>query len=285
MLWRLPTVCVSACWQYGPFGVAKRHVLQSETACTEGRYGPYCNCGLPVAAGQWCVGFVQCAWFQRRLCAVCATFLTDVLPVWPKRCIFACAVSPRVLALCAFVFNVNYAIIIMSTSSNIAIVSYQSPCGKLLLGAFDGRLCLCAWAHELHPGRAQASLERRLGVGACEMASPVTTEAALQLDEYFAGNRVAFTVPLMLVGTEFQQEVWRQLMSVPYGHTVSYGRLAQLLGRSGASRAVANANGANPVSIFVPCHRVVGADGSLTGYAGGIDAKRFLLGVEGRANR
>lgn len=116
------------------------------------------------------------------------------------------------------------------------------------------------------------------------MASPVTTEAALQLDEYFAGNRVAFTVPLMLVGTEFQQEVWRQLMSVPYGHTVSYGRLAQLLGRSGASRAVANANGANPVSIFVPCHRVVGADGSLTGYAGGIDAKRFLLGVEGRAN-
>lgn len=124
-----------------------------------------------------------------------------------------------------------------------------------------------------------------MGVGACEMASPVTTEAALQLDEYFAGNRVAFTVPLMLVGTEFQQEVWRQLMSVPYGHTVSYGRLAQLLGRSGASRAVANANGANPVSIFVPCHRVVGADGSLTGYAGGIDAKRFLLGVEGRASR
>ncbi|MCL1610758.1 methylated-DNA--[protein]-cysteine S-methyltransferase [Marseilla massiliensis] len=173
----------------------------------------------------------------------------------------------------------------MSTSSNIAIVSYQSPCGKLLLGAFDGRLCLCAWARELHPGRAQASLERRLGVGACEMASPVTTEAALQLDEYFAGNRVAFTVPLMLVGTEFQQEVWRQLMSVPYGHTVSYGRLAQLLGRSGASRAVANANGANPVSIFVPCHRVVGADGSLTGYAGGIDAKRFLLGVEGSASR
>ena len=79
----------------------------------------------------------------------------------------------------------------MSTSSNIAIVSYQSPCGKLLLGAFDGRLCLCAWASELHPGRAQASLERRLGVGACEMASPVTTEAALQLDEYFAGFGVS----------------------------------------------------------------------------------------------
>ncbi len=110
---------------------------------------------------------------------------------------------------------------------------------------------------------------------------PVLAGARRQLEEYFAGGRHDFDLPLDRPGTPFQQRVWDLLRSIPYGTTVSYGTLARRLGLAlGASRAVGLANGANPLPVVVPCHRVIGADGSLTGYGGGLDRKRFLLTLE-----
>ena len=105
--------------------------------------------------------------------------------------------------------------------------------------------------------------------------------AAEQLGEYFSGARRRFELPLDSRGTEFQQSVWAQLRQIPYGETASYGDLARRLGKPGAMRAVGSANGANPISIIVPCHRVIGADGSLGGFGGGLEIKRRLLEHEG----
>ena len=158
---------------------------------------------------------------------------------------------------------------------------YESPCGSLLLGSYDDMLCLCDWLAEKHHGRVRRRLERLLNAAFEEEASPVTGEAARQLDEYFAGRRRAFDMPLLLAGTDFQVKVWNELLKIPFGETISYGGLAQRIGMPKAVRAVANANGANPLSVFVPCHRVIGSDRSLTGYGGGIEVKRRLLELEG----
>lgn len=111
--------------------------------------------------------------------------------------------------------------------------------------------------------------------------TPLLHEACAQLHSYFEGERQTFTLPLRLVGTSFQQEVWEVLRKIPYGKTCSYLSVAQQIGRPRAVRAVANAIGANPLSLFIPCHRVIGSSGNLTGYAGGLEAKRFLLAKEG----
>jgi methylated-DNA-[protein]-cysteine S-methyltransferase len=104
-----------------------------------------------------------------------------------------------------------------------------------------------------------------------------------QLAEYFAGQRQQFDLPLKLAGTPFQQRVWQELVRIPFGTTITYAQLAQRVGRPTASRAVGHANSRNPISILVPCHRVIGADGKLTGYAGGLDKKQWLLAWECRA--
>jgi len=106
-------------------------------------------------------------------------------------------------------------------------------------------------------------------------------ETMRQLGEYFIGERRKFDLPLRMIGTEFQRRVWRMLEEIPFGTTWSYGDLAKRIGNPNASRAVGLANGRNPISILVPCHRVIGADGSLTGYGGGLDRKRWLLAHEG----
>ncbi|MGB8196242.1 MAG: methylated-DNA--[protein]-cysteine S-methyltransferase [Acidimicrobiales bacterium] len=105
-------------------------------------------------------------------------------------------------------------------------------------------------------------------------------DVAEQLDRYFAGKLTTFDVEMDLRGTEFQQRVWAQLREIPYGETISYGELARRVGNANASRAVGLANGRNPISIIVPCHRVIGADGSLTGYGGGLERKTWLLDHE-----
>jgi methylated-DNA-[protein]-cysteine S-methyltransferase len=112
--------------------------------------------------------------------------------------------------------------------------------------------------------------------------TPLLARAAAQLAEYFAGARRDFDVPLAPRGTGFQERVWRELTRIPYGETRSYGELARAIGRPSASRAVGAANGKNPISILVPCHRVIAGSGALTGYAGGLDAKRWLLAHEAR---
>lgn len=110
---------------------------------------------------------------------------------------------------------------------------------------------------------------------------PVLASTVAQLGEYFAGERVEFDLPLAPQGTEFQQKVWQQLLGIPFGATATYGEIAQRLGHTNAaSRAVGLANGRNPIPIVIPCHRVIGADGSLTGYAGGMDRKQVLLDLE-----
>lgn len=163
----------------------------------------------------------------------------------------------------------------------IRIQRYAAPCGELLLGACDGRLCLCDW---LRPGReaVHRRVQRLLGAPFEAGASDVADRAAQQLDEYFAARRKRFDIPLLPAGTEFQQSVWNALQQIPYGATRSYAALSAQIGRQKAVRAVALANGANALSLFIPCHRIIGSDRSLTGYAGGLAAKQFLLELEAR---
>ena len=114
---------------------------------------------------------------------------------------------------------------------------------------------------------------------------PLLCKAKAELESYFSGTLQAFSLPLRPQGTPFQQAVWAQLLQIPYGETRSYGDLARALGKPGAARAIGMANHRNPISILIPCHRVIGADGSLIGYGGGLDMKRFLLRLEGAAFR
>jgi len=150
----------------------------------------------------------------------------------------------------------------------------ESPIGRLLLQSdgvavtglhTDGRGCPAldagAWTHDPNGGPLPLAVR--------------------QLDEYFAGRRREFDLPLRLEGTDFQQRAWQALKEIPYGATWSYGQQAKRIGNPKASRAVGLANGRNPISILVPCHRVIGADGSLTGYGGGVERKRWLLAHEG----
>ena len=170
----------------------------------------------------------------------------------------------------------------MSQKSEIIVTRYASPCGGLLLGSLGENLCLCDWVAENGKrGYVHDRLKRHLNARFKEGVSPVNVMAACQLDEYFAGVRRHFDLPVIFVGTEFQKSVWRRLTEIPYGATVSYRELSCGLGNRQAVRAVARANGANALSVIVPCHRVIGSNGSLTGYAGGLAAKEFLLRLEG----
>lgn len=158
--------------------------------------------------------------------------------------------------------------------------AYPSPCGLLLLGSFNERLCLCNWVDGRHRETTENRLRKALGATFLEKPTEVTNTTRRQLDEYFHHERQTFDLPLLFVGTEFQKRVWTELFRIPYGSTISYRTMAQSLGMPKAVRAVANANGANAISIIAPCHRVIGSNGTLTGYGGGLKAKRFLLELE-----
>ena len=145
---------------------------------------------------------------------------------------------------------------------------YESPIGPLTLRGDPGRLTAIHFpGHVAHLGEAARD--------PAAFAEPVR-----QLEEYFAGQRRAFDLPLALDGTAFERSVWNELLGIPYGETTSYGELARAIGRPDAARDVGGAVGRTPVPIVVPCHRVVGSDGSLTGYGGGLDRKRALLDLE-----
>lgn len=146
----------------------------------------------------------------------------------------------------------------------------DSPIGLLTLVASDDGLRKVLWADQADDA----------GDAEFDDAHPVLAAAAEQLTEYFAGDRHAFDLPLDLIGTDFQKAAWMALAEVPYGETTSYGEQAERIGRKGAFRAVGAANGKNPVPIVLPCHRIVGANGALTGFAGGLDMKQQLLALE-----
>jgi methylated-DNA-[protein]-cysteine S-methyltransferase len=147
----------------------------------------------------------------------------------------------------------------------------DSPVGPLTLVGADGALAGLYLQQQRHRPDPELFGERD---------DDAFKDIVEQLREYFAGQRHQFDVPLALDGTPFQREVWAALLDIPYGTTVSYGELAARIGRPAAARAVGLANGRNPVSIIVPCHRVIGSDGALTGYGGGLDRKEHLLAFE-----
>jgi methylated-DNA-[protein]-cysteine S-methyltransferase len=153
-------------------------------------------------------------------------------------------------------------------STTLLYTRTQSPIGELLLVG-DGRAL-----HGLHmqEGRTAVSVQPEW-----RPADEPFADVREQLSEYFSGERLDFELPLAPDGTAFQRRVWDALQEIPYGETTTYGELARRLGRPSASRAVGLANGRNPIAVIVPCHRVIGSDGSLTGYGGGLERKRFLL--------
>lgn len=163
---------------------------------------------------------------------------------------------------------------------HINIQYFNSSCGLFVLASFGDKLCLCDWSNNPCAERNKRRIERYLNVSFKIETTSVLEEAKRQLYGYFAGNRKAFTIPLHLVGTDFQQQVWNELLNIPYGATISYKEIAQNIGKPKAVRAVAGAIGANGISILIPCHRVIGSDKSLTGYAGGLKAKKMLLQIE-----
>ena len=152
----------------------------------------------------------------------------------------------------------------------------------MMLGTVDGRLCLCDWAVARH----REALLRR--IGKCfkaqfeERPDETLERTKRQLDEYFNGLRTVFKLPLAVAGTDFQKRVWNELQRIPYSSTLSYCELSRRIGSPKAVRAVASAVGANSIAVIIPCHRIIGSDGSLTGFAGGLAAKSYLLELEKR---
>lgn len=165
-------------------------------------------------------------------------------------------------------------------ANTIYVQYFQTPVGELILGAFQDQLCLCDWRYRKMRDAVDQRLSQFFTATFEEADAPVLETTRQQLNAYFAGTRQKFELPLCFAGTPFQQRVWQALCDIPFGKTMSYLALSQQLGNEKAIRAVASANGANAISIIVPCHRVVGSNGELTGYAGGLEAKKKLLELE-----
>jgi len=156
----------------------------------------------------------------------------------------------------------------------------RTEIGELVLGSFQGRLCLLGFGNHDMVQLVTDRIGKRLDADVTEQDDALLEETRRQIDEYLAGNRRAFDIPLLLVGTDFQRSVWNALLQVLYGATASYLQIARAIGKEKAVRAVGNACRANPIGIIVPCHRIIGSDGSLVGYYGGLSLKRRLLNLE-----
>jgi len=157
---------------------------------------------------------------------------------------------------------------------------YKSPAGELILGSYEEKLCLCDWRYRRMRTTIDKRIQTNLKADYEQEQCPTINETISQLEAYFEQTITSFDLPLMLVGTDFQKQVWEELIKIPYGKTASYLALSKKLNNEKAIRAVASANGANAISIIVPCHRIIGSDGSLVGYAGGLPAKKRLLKLE-----
>lgn len=168
--------------------------------------------------------------------------------------------------------------------ASIEVQYYQTNLGELILGSFENQLCLCDWRYRKQRKQIDDRIMQGLGATYTVAKSEVIEEAINQLTEYLNNKREAFSIPLLQVGTNFQKKVWDSLLQIPYGTTETYLELSKRIGNEKAIRAVAAANGANALSIIIPCHRVVGAKGELVGYAGGLYAKKALLSLENSKN-
>lgn len=163
----------------------------------------------------------------------------------------------------------------------IHIQYYDTPFGELILGAYKEQLCLCDWKYRYKRKAIDSRIQKGLNTQYIEVSSPVIEKTKLQLNEYFKCERSYFDIPLLTIGSDFQKIVWLALLQIPYGKTNTYSELSHQLKNPKAIRAIAAANGANALSIIIPCHRIIGSNGDLIGYAGGIPAKRDLLQLEG----
>jgi O-6-methylguanine DNA methyltransferase len=165
--------------------------------------------------------------------------------------------------------------------SPVRLRAIDTPIGPMTLGATDDAIVLADFSRRPMMPAQLAAVRRRIGPTA-DGDAPLLDAAERQLDEYFAGRRTAFDLPLDLPGSAFQQRVWGELSRIPYAETISYGELARRVDVPAGTRAVGRANGSNRLAVIVPCHRVVASGGRLGGYGGGLDAKRFLLDLEAR---
>jgi len=163
---------------------------------------------------------------------------------------------------------------------NIYIQYFKTAYGELILGSHENHLIMADWRYRKMRDRIDKRLQSRLNACYIEKSSDVLDLTRQQLNDYFNNERRNFDIPLKLIGTEFQKNVWGNLKKIPYGKTTSYLELATSISNPQAVRAVANANGANAMSIIIPCHRVIANNGALGGYAGGLPAKRKLINLE-----
>jgi len=168
--------------------------------------------------------------------------------------------------------------------NQINIQYYKTKVGEFILGSFDSKLCMLDWRYR----RMRTTIDNRIRNGLkaeyVENGDELIDKAIEQLDEYLHGDRSRFDIPLLMAGTEFQKSVWNALIKVPYGHTSTYLQLAENVNNKKAVRAVASANGANAISLIIPCHRIIGSNGDLVGYAGGLPVKKRLLELEKSGN-
>ena len=165
-------------------------------------------------------------------------------------------------------------------NDKIIINYFETPFGELIIGDYEGELCLCDWRYrkkrDAIDNRIKNGLKAVFEIG----SSKLIEKTKEQLTEYFNKDREVFELPLILVGTVFQKGVWEQLLKIPFGVSKTYMHLSEELGNVKAIRAVASANGANAISIIIPCHRIIGSNGELIGYAGGVSSKNKLLSLE-----
>ena len=164
--------------------------------------------------------------------------------------------------------------------NKINIQYYKIASTEFILGSYGDKLCMLDYRYRKMRDLVDSRIKKLLNAEYIEKDDEVLKKTRRQLEEYFSSKRKEFELPLLMVGTEFQKSVWEALLKIPYGQTASYLDLSKVIGNEKAVRAVANANGANAIAIIVPCHRIIGSDGSLTGYAGGLPLKKKLLELE-----
>lgn len=164
--------------------------------------------------------------------------------------------------------------------NTINIQYLSTRIGELILGSYSGRLCLLDYRYRKQRELIDRRIKRGVHASFQENDDALLSSTRQQIEEYLEGRRRIFDIPLLLIGTPFQKKVWTALMEIPYGRTISYLELACAVGHEKAVRAVASANGANAMSLAIPCHRVIGRHGELVGYAGGLAAKKYLLQLE-----
>ena len=162
----------------------------------------------------------------------------------------------------------------------ICIQYHKTKIGELVLGSFEGNLCLLDFRYRKMRRVVDDRLKRGLKADFIEEESDIIEKTRTELDEYFQEKRQEFNIPIQMVGTDFQKSVWNALLKVTYGTTSSYLQLAKKINNEKAVRAVAGANGANAIAIIIPCHRIIGSSGELVGYAGGLTTKKYLLTLE-----